>query len=292
MPVSYTKSGGQGHVYQVPDYPEAADGPKAFKDFADFLDLILPPVGTIMPFVGGSAPTGWLLCDGTEWDSSAYPKLSTLCGTKFGTAAAGKFKVPNLKGRTVVGLDTSDLSGSFDTLGKTGGAKSVTLTVSNMPEHSHSVPNHTHTGSITGITGSADTESGHTHGAGTIAPVGNTGTHGHTGGTLSTFVSDVTSTSNNTQSGTGVQRVTSLSVTKDYVSVMIGTSGTQGGHTHSMTGSTDAGSSHSHNLSITGGTLSMNSSGATTTGNAGTASPTAISTMSPYLTLNHIIRAA
>lgn len=294
MPVSYTKSGGQGHEYRVPDYPETADGPKAFKDFADFLDFILPPVGTIMPFVGNTAPTGWLLCQGQTVSSTTYPKLSAECGTKFGTAPAGQFRLPDLKGRVIAGLDSGQTE--FDTIGKTGGAKSVTLTTSNMPAHTHSVPNHVHTGTVSGLTVSglsASTAADHSHGVGTIAPTTNTGQHGHTGGSLSNFVTSVTSsTSNNTTTGGSAARVSSISTTTDSVDVFIGTALDQGGHTHTMTGTTASAGGHTHTISgtISGGTVSIDSSGATTTGSNG--SGTAVNTQDPYLTLNHIIRAA
>lgn len=274
MPVSYTKTSGQGHVYQVPDYPEAADGPKAFKDFADYLDLILPPVGTIMPFVGSSAPTGWLLCDGGSYSSTTYPKLSALCGTKFGTTTAGNFKVPDLKGRSIAGFDSSQTE--FDTVGKTGGAKSVTLTVSNMPEHNHTLSAHTHTGNTT------DAEAAHTHTV--TGSIGGDGGHGHTGYT-DAAVSNLTWSQDSTQSGTGVQRAHTLSSTRTNLGVWIITSPTQGSHTHTFSGSAGSGTAHSHGFTVASG-------GAGTTGNAGTASPTAVSVLNPYLTLNHIIRAA
>lgn len=285
MPVQYEKSGGQGHKYQVPDYPEAADGPKAFKDYSDYLDLLLPPVGTILPFAGSTDLTGWLICDGREVSAATYPKLAAICGTKFGTAAAGSFKLPNLKGRSIVGLDSSQTE--FDTIGKTGGAKSVTLTVSNMPQHSHSVPNHTHTGTPTGLTATAAGEAAHTHGSGTLT-IPSSGAHDHTGGSLNQFVTDMSWSQDSTQSGSGVQRAHTISETKDFVTILVTNSGA---HTHSISGSTAAGSSHTHSITI-GGTLSLDSSGATTTGNAGSATPTGVDNMSPYLTLNHIIRAA
>lgn len=280
MPVSYTKTGGQGHVYQVPDYPEAADGPKAFKDFADFLDLVLPPVGTIMPFVGSSAPTGWLMCDGSEYSSATYPKLSALCGTKFSTspqdpaASAGNFRVPNLKGRVIAGFDSSQTE--FDTLGEKGGAKNVTLTVSNLPAHDHSVPNHTHTGSGT-VTISSATGS-HDHGlSGTFTSASN-GDHAH-------LYTDTTH-----DAGTNFTRTGTSSGATQNTTGTIKTTTTAGAHTHTVTLSGNTGAAtdnHSHTGTVN---LTFNSSGATTTGSSGSGS--AVTTMSPYLTLNHIIRAA
>lgn len=39
---------------------------------------VFPPTGSIQSYVGTSAPTGWLLCDGTEYDADLYPDLFDL----------------------------------------------------------------------------------------------------------------------------------------------------------------------------------------------------------------------
>jgi microcystin-dependent protein len=271
MPVSYTKTGGQGHIYQVPDYPETADGPKAFKDFADFLDLILPPVGTIMPFVGNSAPTGWLLCQGQTVSSATYPKLSVECGTKFGTAPAGQFRLPDLKGRMVVGLDSSQTE--FDAIGKTGGAKSVTLTVSNMPAHTHTTPDHTHTATTSGL--SASNAGGHSH---TVS--GSTATDGQHQHQY--YNSSFTSAA--VASGTGANRLWQETVSEQntfntFPNTIL--------HSHSINLTSSSQADHTHTIT---GNVTINSSGASNTGSSG--SGTAVNTMNPYITMNHIIRAA
>ena len=275
MPVQYEKSGGQGHKYQVPDYPEAADGPKAFKDFADFLDLILPPVGTIMPFVGTTAPTGWLPCNGGEYSSTTYPKLSALCGTKFGTAAAGNFKVPNLRGRSIAGLDSSQTE--FDTVGKSGGVKTVTLTTSNMPSHTHNTGDHSHTasGSVTINTGGG----AHTHAfSGTASGTTSNASDPHVHDTKAAVRNDF----NRTGGGSGL---VSQNGGQD-------TSSQGAAHTHtfsaSVSGTTGATTdSHSHGGSVS---ITVDNGGATTTSASG--SGTGFSVLNPYVTLNHIIRAA
>ena len=68
-------------------------------------------IGSIIAFAGETIPTGWLECNGATITQSAYPELYDLIG---GT-------LPNLKGKTIVGQDTSDTD--FDTLGETGGSK-------------------------------------------------------------------------------------------------------------------------------------------------------------------------
>ena len=279
MPVVYTKLGGQGHAFQVPDYPEASDGPKAFKDFADYLDLILPPVGTIMPYVGNSAPTGWLLCDGASYSSTSYPKLSALCGTKFGIASAGLFRVPDLKGRSVVGLDSGQ--SEFETIGKTGGAKSVTLTVSNLPAHDHTMPEHEHGASGTLSIGTP-TGNSHTHPfSGTASGTTGNANTGHAHDTR------INSASNFRRDGSNSGAVVSSSSTGNDTT----SSGATHTHTFSATvsGSTTGptGDTHTHEGTVS---ITVTPAPEATSGTAG--SGAAVNTMDPFLTLNHIIRAA
>lgn len=77
---------------------------------------------------------GWLRADGSVYDPILYPTLYAAIGTTYG-GTSGAPLLPNLKGRTPVGLDTSQTE--FNTLGKTGGAKTHTLSVSEMPSHNH-----------------------------------------------------------------------------------------------------------------------------------------------------------
>lgn len=287
MPVEYTKTGGQGHKYQVPGYAEAADGPKAFKDFADYLDLILPPVGSIMPYVGTAAPTGWLLCDGTAYASSSYEKLSAVCGSKFNppppaTTPAGNFRVPDLRGRTIVGLNASDVSGDYDTIGKSQGTKTVTLTTANMPSHNHAATNLS-LSSLVAQNGGTPTTGGD-HGHTLTGTVGGTGGHGHGVSIGSRVVSITTDNSPPFERGTGtnISRVNSVTATTNSAT---GTTTslfgeTDGGHSHTFSGTAANSGGHTHTIS---GTISGNVDN--------TGSGTAFSVVNPYITLNYIIRA-
>jgi len=101
------------------------------------------PAGTVMPYAGASAPTGYLLCDGSAVSRSTYSALYAIIGTTYGAGdGSTTFNLPNLKGRVPVGLDTSQTE--FNTLGKTGGAKTYTLTVNEMPSHTHIQDAHRH----------------------------------------------------------------------------------------------------------------------------------------------------
>lgn len=83
------------------------------------------PSGSVQPFAGSAAPTGWLLCDGSAVSRTTYADLFAVIGTSYGSGdGSTTFNLPNLKGRVPVGRDASQVE--FDTLGETGGAKTNT----------------------------------------------------------------------------------------------------------------------------------------------------------------------
>lgn len=87
--------------------------------------LNMSPVGSVNTFAGSSAPSGWLLCDGQLVSRTTYASLFTVIGTTYGAGdGSTTFALPNLKGRVVVGYDSSETE--FDTLGETGGSKTNT----------------------------------------------------------------------------------------------------------------------------------------------------------------------
>lgn len=102
------------------------------------------PVGMVFPFGGTVAPAGYLICDGSTLLTADYPELFAQIGYYFG-GADDEFILPNLVNRVPVGIGDS-----FD-IGDTGGEQNVTLSVAEMPSHSHSDFGHTH--SIPLITG-------------------------------------------------------------------------------------------------------------------------------------------
>lgn len=98
--------------------------------------LLASLVGVISPYSGSSAPTGFLLCDGTAVSRTTYADLFAVTSTTYGVGdGSTTFNLPNLKGSVPVGRDSAQTE--FDTLGETGGAKTHTLTEAEMPSHTH-----------------------------------------------------------------------------------------------------------------------------------------------------------
>lgn len=96
------------------------------------------PIGSIIPYPKATAPENWLICNGSAISRTDYSELFNAIGTTFGEGdGSTTFNLPNLKGRTIVGLDAEDTD--FNTIGKTLGEKTHTLTVEEMPKHSHSM---------------------------------------------------------------------------------------------------------------------------------------------------------
>jgi microcystin-dependent protein len=101
------------------------------------------------PFVGemiwvpyNFAPEGWAFCNGQTLQISQYPNLFAILGTTYGGDGSYTFALPNMQGRVMVGA----AQGLYYTLGHTGGESSHTLTINEMPAHSHTFQASTATG--------------------------------------------------------------------------------------------------------------------------------------------------
>lgn len=95
-----------------------------------------PFIGQIQPFGFSFAPVGWALCNGVKLQISQYTELFSLIGATFGGDGRNNFAVPNLMGRSIVGQGIGP-GLSQRVVGQTGGTETTTLSMSNMPSHTH-----------------------------------------------------------------------------------------------------------------------------------------------------------
>jgi len=89
-------------------------------------------LGEIRLFAGNFAPRGWAKCEGQLLPINQNQALFSLLGTTFGGNGQTTFALPDYRGRAAVG------SGPTTLLGEKQGAESATLTIANLPSHSHS----------------------------------------------------------------------------------------------------------------------------------------------------------
>jgi microcystin-dependent protein len=83
-------------------------------------------------------PVGWALCDGQLLPITQNTALFSILGTTFGGNGTTNFALPNLQGNTPVGGGFGQGPGlSPISLGQAGGSQTVTLSVGEMPSHSH-----------------------------------------------------------------------------------------------------------------------------------------------------------
>jgi microcystin-dependent protein len=65
------------------------------------------PVGVVFPFAGSTPPTGWLLCNGQSVNRNIEAPLFAVLGTTYGSASGTTFNLPDLRGRVIIGKDTT-----------------------------------------------------------------------------------------------------------------------------------------------------------------------------------------
>lgn len=111
-----------------------------------------PFVGEIRMVGFNFAPAGWAMCDGQLLPISENDTLFTLIGTTYGGDGQSTFGLPNLQSRIPVHAGTG-ADGITYTLAETGGVESVTLTVQQIPIHSHAPTGQSGTGNQPGPEG-------------------------------------------------------------------------------------------------------------------------------------------
>ncbi len=238
------------------------------------------PVGSIIPYGGSTAPTGWLMCDGAEVSRTTYADLFAIFSTTYGNGdGSTTFDLPDCRQKFVL---AKAASGTGSTLGGTGGEI----------DHDHSSPAHYH-GMGTGANLNITSSGSHTHSADHDHPSkssGSSGSHDHsldhnhpskTSGSVGTHTHSMTHNHGSFTSGSGGSHSHNADTWphagwQNY----LGTSGTQrwalgpqdgsvavdgdritrstnstGSHTHSVnppnySANTGGGGSHSHSVDL------------------------------------------
>lgn len=113
--------------------------------------IISVPVGSVTMYAGSTTPDGYKVCDGTYLPIKEYPELYAVIGNRYNEAvsaggaryntAEGYFRLPDLKGRFIVGVNDSFPDYN---LGSTGGEEKHKLTVNEIPSHNHVYTDDTH----------------------------------------------------------------------------------------------------------------------------------------------------
>lgn len=96
----------------------------------------VPFTGEVKMFAGSFAPRGWRYCDGQLLAISQYQALYALIGTTYGGDGRSTFGIPDMRGRVPV-HQGQGLSLTKRILGERAGVEKVTLTMNDMPSHTH-----------------------------------------------------------------------------------------------------------------------------------------------------------
>jgi len=95
--------------------------------------MATPYLSQISLLAFGFAPKGWALCDGQLLPINQNQALFALLGTQYGGDGHVTFALPDLRGRTPMHRSEPGLQG------QRVGAESVTLTVNQLPQHTHAL---------------------------------------------------------------------------------------------------------------------------------------------------------
>ena len=160
-----------------------------------FMADLAVPIGAILPYAGTTAPDGYLFCDGSEIERTKFGDLFDIIGVFYNGVApligVNTFRLPDLRGRFALGRDNMDNAGTIPvatggyvdagggTAGRvadvqatvvagSAGQSSVSLTLANLPEHSHTLRTATQDYSAVAVTTTLDPLA--TSGLGPTAP--------------------------------------------------------------------------------------------------------------------------
>lgn len=97
-----------------------------------------PLLGSIMLFAGTFAPRGWAFCNGQLLSIASNSALFSIIGTLYGGDGRTTFALPDLRGRAPVGAGQGPGLSNYP-IGNKVGSETTTLTVNNLPSHSHTL---------------------------------------------------------------------------------------------------------------------------------------------------------
>lgn len=171
-----------------PTGPSGATG--AAGTLTPTIEALVSPIGSIVMYGGSAAPTGWVLCDGSQYLKTSLPNLWGVLGTLYNTGGEDglHFRVPNLTRRFALGVN-----GGANPLGQYGGNPDAIIpfhehnlsTNDESAPHDHAFPGsfvvNLDTGSTVGLqTGAGPKASGN----GSLTSGPETANHSHTGITV------------------------------------------------------------------------------------------------------------
>ena len=154
-------------IYRDPDVTPGSSSGLLKQTRDTFVADLGLPIGAILPYAGANPPNGFLLCDGSEIEIVKYRDLYDIIGTTYNGSSAlvgvGTFRLPDLRGRFALGRDNMDNAGvvpvgagyvdagggtasrvpdiKAQQLGGDAGQSSVSLTLTNLPDHEHDMQN-------------------------------------------------------------------------------------------------------------------------------------------------------
>jgi microcystin-dependent protein len=97
-----------------------------------------PFIGEIRVFAGNFAPVGYAFCNGQLLSIAQNTALFSILGTTYGGNGTTNFALPDLQGRAALGQGQGPGLQPY-VIGEIGGEETVTLTVAEMPVHSHAL---------------------------------------------------------------------------------------------------------------------------------------------------------
>jgi microcystin-dependent protein len=112
-----------------------------------------PFVGEIRMFGGNFAPQGWMTCDGQLLPISQNTALFALVGTTYGGDGVSTFALPDLRGRLPIHQGNGYIQG------QNGGVETATLTLNQIPNHTHTLTGSTDAAASRSLTGNVPANS-------------------------------------------------------------------------------------------------------------------------------------